>query len=226
MTLIVLLAVWLVLYVMTRALHWRGRQAWPHPQDVVAGGLLALAAVGFFWRLVAGDAYMPADGGDMASFLLPLYRFAQANLQRGVLPLWNPYLYGGAPFIGEIQAGLFYPINWAVWLLGPAVSYRSLEMLSIFHVWWAGLGTYLFLRGRAGRMASLAGAVAFMFSDLYIIHFGNLNLIAVAAWLPWVFWAYERALTRREARWAVAAGALLGIGTLAGHLQVTLFIGL
>ncbi len=199
---------------------------WLHPQDVIAGGFLGLATVGFFWRLVVGDAYMPADGGDMASFLLPLYRFAQANLRRGVLPLWNPYLYGGAPFIGESQAGLFYPINWIVWLLGPTVSYRSLEMLSVFHIWWAGMGTYLYLRDRVARLPALAGAVAFMFSDLFIIHFGNLNLIAVAAWFPWALWAYGRAFARREARWAVVAGALLGIGTLAGHLQMTLFIGL
>jgi hypothetical protein len=225
-TFIVLFVLWLALYGMARAGQRRGQQRWLHPQDVVAGGLLGLAAVGFFWRLVAGDAYMPADGGDMASFLLPLHRFAQANLLRGVLPLWNPYLYGGAPFIGESQAGLFYPVNWVVWLLGPTISYRSLEMLSIFHIWWAGMGTYFFLRGRVGRVASLTGAVAFMFSDLFIVHFGNLNLIAVASWLPWVFWAYARALARGERHWAIAAGALLGIGTLAGHLQMTLFIGL
>lgn len=224
--LIALLVLWFALYGIARAWQRRGRQMWLHPQDVIGGGLLALAVVGFFWRLVAGDAHMPADGGDMASFLLPLYRFAQANLRRGILPLWNPYLYGGAPFIGESQAGLFYPVNWAVWLLGPPISYRSLETLSLFHIWWAGLGTYLFLRDHRGHVASLAGAVAFMFSDLFIIHFGNLNLIAVAAWLPWVFWAYGRALARREARWAIAAGVLLGIGTLAGHLQMTLFIGL
>lgn len=219
--LILLAALWGIAYLLARR-----RRACPHPQDVVAWGLLALAAVGFFWRLLVGDAYMPADGGDMASFLLPLHRFVQANLRRGVLPLWNSYLYGGAPFIGEVQAGLFYPVNWLVWLLTPVVSYRSLETLSIFHIWWAGAGMYTYLRAHAGRMASLLGAIAFMFSDLFITHFGNLNLIAVAAWLPWVFWAYERALTRREMRWAAVGGALLGIGTLAGHLQITLFIGL
>jgi hypothetical protein len=224
--LIVLVALWCAAYWLVRVARLRGRQTWFQPQDVAAWGLLALAAAGFFWRLLAGDAYMPADGGDMASFLFPLYRFVQANLRRGVFPLWNPYLYGGAPFIGEIQAGLFYPVNWAVWLLGPTVSYRSLEMLSIFHIWWAGAGMYLYLRGRVRGMAALVGAIAFMFSDLFLTHFGNLNLIAVAAWLPWVFWAYERALARQGMRWAVVGGALLGIATLAGHLQVTIFIGL
>ena len=33
-------------------------------------------------------------------------------------------------------------------------------------------------------MPALLGAVAFMFNDVLIIHIGNLNLIAVAAWLP------------------------------------------
>ena len=36
-------------------------------------------------------------------------------------------------------------------------------------------------------LAAFAGALAFEFSDLFIVHFGNLNMIAVAAWLPLIF---------------------------------------
>ena len=169
---------------------------------------------------------MPADGGDMVSFLLPIYRFAQEQLGQGILPLWNPHLYTGAPFVGDVQSALFYPINLIVWFLSPPLTFRSLEMMSIFHIWWAGLGTYVYLRGRNTRGAAFLGALAFMFSDLFLIHFGNLNLIAVASWFPWTFWAFRQANTGRRWRWAVLAGVFLGIGTLAGHPQISLFIGL
>ena len=65
-----------------------------------------------------------------------------------------------------------------------------------------------------------------MFSDLFVTHFGNLNMIAVAAWLPLIFLCYHRAVTEERPGMAVAAGAFLGIATLAGHIQITLFIAL
>jgi len=74
------------------------------------------------------------------------------------------------------------------------------------------------------RPAALAGAIAFMFSDLFVTHFGNLNMIAVAAWLPLIFLCYHRAMAEGRPGMAVAAGAFLGIATLAGHIQITLFI--
>ena len=68
----------------------------------------------------------------------------------------------------------------------------------------AGLFMYLCLRylepGRPLRVpAALAGAVAYMFSDMFIVHFGNLNLVAVAAWLPLEScWPSQSALMRSE----------------------------
>ena len=41
-------------------------------------------------------------------------------------------------------------------------------------------------RTRIGRAAALAAGLAFAFSDPFWVHFGNLNYIAVASWLPWV----------------------------------------
>ena len=74
------------------------------------------------------------------------------------------------------------------------------------------------------RPASLVAAVAFMFSDFFVIHFGNLNLIAVTAWLPLVFLGAYRALTDRSLGWALFGGAALGMAALAGHAQPLQFI--
>jgi hypothetical protein len=194
--------------------------------------LLLLATLGFFWRILfTPDAWKPAGGGDLASFLFPTYRFAAASLRAGDLPLWNPYLYGGAPFLADMQAGLFYPPNLLLFLLVPAFSYKAMEWMAVLHVFLAGLFMYLCLRylepGRSPRVpAALTGAIAYMFSDLFIVHFGNLNLIAVAAWLPLVFLLFWRALQTQSLGLAVGAGAALGLATLEGHMQITLLIGL
>jgi hypothetical protein len=239
MTWLLLLILWLLLFGLFRLAYQRGRLKSPWHRDVVALGLLALAALGFFWRVVVGQNWMPADGGDLVSFLFPTYRFAAASLQSGAWPLWNPALYGGAPHIGDIQAGFLYPPNLLLFLLKPDFPYGALQWLSIGHIWFAGAGLYLLLaRGlRVRRIAALTGALAFMFSDVFLVHFGNLNFNAVASWLPWIFWAF---LPIANSKWQMAppggklaisflgrtalAGVLLAIATLAGHIQATLFI--
>ena len=205
-----------------------------HPlvRTLLAPAVLLLASLGFFWRILfTPDAWKPAGGGDLVSFLFPSYRFAAASLRSGVLPLWQPHLYGGAPFLADMQTGVFYPLNLLLFLLAPDFAYKAMEWMVVLHVFLAGLFMYLCLRylepGRPLRVpAALAGAMAYMFSDLFIVHFGNLNLVAVAAWLPLIFLLFWRALRTRSLGLAAGAGLALGIATLEGHLQITLFIGL
>ena len=220
--------------------------------DVLAGGVLFVLVAAFFWRTLSGDVYQPADGGDLVSFLFPTYRFAAGELAAGRLPLWNPALYGGAPFVGDIQAGFLYPPNLALFLANPTFSYTSLQWLAMLHMYWAGLGLYVLLRalrfetiappgsqGRTDRVqisrpAALFGALAFALCDPLFIHLGNLNLIAVLSWLPWILAAYVKALEaarwsngwRAGWGWAALAGVLLAVSSYAGHAQSTLYVGL
>jgi len=138
--------------------------------------------------------------------------------------LWNPHIYSGVPFAAEIQSGIFYPPHLLRFLLGSEITYRDMEWLVMGHIGWAGMTTYFLARGlKLNRYAAVLAGVAFMFSDLFIIHFGNLNLIGVTAWLPLALLGVHRTLTGGGLRWALAAGLALGIGSLLGHIQMTLF---
>jgi len=221
--------VWLAAFVTLWYLHRRHRFEHDYHNDLLALGVLALATAGFFWRLLfTPGVWMPAGGGDLVSFLFPLFKFAARSLESGHLPLWNPYLYGGAPFVADNQSGLLYPINLAVFLFGSRLDYRTMELLAVVHYWLAGACAYVGLRyierRPLKRWAALAGAAAFMFSDLFVTHFGNLNMIACAAWLPLVFCLFRRALDETRVPWAATAGLFLGIAALAGHIQPLLFM--
>ena len=197
--------------------------------DLLALGLLTLATAGFFWRILFAGAWMPAGGGDLAALLYPTYHFAAQSLKSGIFPLWNPYLWGGAPFAADIQSGLFYPVNLIYFRLAPEVLYRGLMGLAVFHFWLAGLGMFLYLRrflAGSSILPPLGGALAFMFSDYFIVHFGNLNLVAQAAWLPLIFLFYHRSLAERRLGPAVWAGLCLAMAATAGHAQPLMLIGL
>ncbi len=197
--------------------------------DILALGVLGAATLLFFWRLLSGQVWMPAGGGDLAQFLYPTYRFAAEWWRRGIIPLWNPYLFAGAPFVGDIQSGIFYPINLITVLISNPLTFRDMEFLSVLHFLIAGAGMYAFLRfsnpqSPVSRSAALAGAVAFEFSDLFITHFGNLNLIAVVAWTPLVLLFYRRSVRDRHPALAAIAGIVLAVAFFAGHIQAFLFV--
>lgn len=193
--------------------------------DAAALAALAALVLTFFWPAVIGRAWIPRGGGDLVSFLWPTYAFAARTLRGGHIPLWNPHLYSGAPFAADNQSGLFYPINLLVFFLAPLSSYRTMEWLVFLHFWLAGAAMYAALRMEgASRPAALAGAIAFMFSDVFVTHVGNLNIVAVSAYLPLVFALLRRGLARRSAGWCAGAGLTLGIAALAGHAQMTLIL--
>src|SRR5688572_28063307 len=75
--------------------------------DVAAIALLALLTGGFFWRpLTEGGVYMPAGGGDLASFYYPTYSYIARQVQGLNLPLWNPHVFSGMPLAADVQSGL------------------------------------------------------------------------------------------------------------------------
>ncbi len=210
-------------------LTWLSSRRWRrYAADSGALGLLGGITALFFAPIWLGGAWLPYGGGDAASFLFPMYRFIAASWHAGELPLWNPHQYAGYPLIADNQAGLFYPpllLLYAVW---PDFSYRALEGLVMGHVYLAGAAMYLCVRGwrlaaPLGRWSALVAGVAFMFSDLFITHLGNFNLIAVAAWLPLALLALHHACDQGRGgwRWAVGAGWVVGLSALAGHGQMT-----
>ncbi len=218
--------------------------------DALAFGALGVLTAGFFWQLLfTSNTFMPAGGGDLAGFLYPTYHFAQEWLTRGMIPLWNPYIFGGTPFVGDIQSALFYPLNLLTYFLSNPLQYRDLQYLAVLHFYIAGAGMFALLRyghwtndqrpttnadanspntRGLSRFAALVGALAFAFSDLFITHFGNLNLIASAAWLPLVFLFFARAVNENLKpvffKFSLLSGITLALAFFAGHIQPFLFI--
>lgn len=189
--------------------------------------LLTLTVAAFFWPLLLTGHWIPRGGGDLVSFLWPLYRFTARSLRTGVIPLWNPYLYSGAPFVADNQSAVFYPINLLTFFLFGEPSYAVMEGLAVFHVWLAGANMFALARGLGlRRRAALLGGVAFALSDLFVTHIGNLNINATAAWLPLLLLLTHRALTQGGLGRAAGAGVVLAVAALAGHGQMLLFLAL
>jgi hypothetical protein len=211
-------------------------------QSAVLVALLALVVAGFFGDVLFGDRVLvtsntyrwlpwaeyagPEDLAgktyrtDSARTYLPRRVYARESLASGDFPLWNPYILGGSPFFADPQTALLYPPGLPLLAAPPA---KALGYDVALHVFLAALGMFLFLgaidTSAAGRVL---GALAYSLSSFFFLRQGHPTFVASAAWLPYLFFAYER--SRRSAR---SGGLLLmlflSLGYLAGMPQVFAF---
>ncbi len=188
------------------------------PTDVLAaGGLLAATLVFYFPLVFLGRALADYDA---LVYFVPQRAYLARSLLSGQLPLWDPDIFLGAPFLANPQTAVLYPPSW-LFLIGPPHAVYTLQL--VLHTFLAALFTYLFVR-QAFAVSVLAGAIgglSYAFGGFAVGQVGHLNQISAAAWLPAVLLAYQRYAATRHVRW-IALGALaLALQILAGHPQET-----
>ncbi len=128
-------------------------------------------------------------GDDSIRQQIPWIKLAYDEIKKGNLPLWNPYNFSGNPNLANIQAFIFYPLNF-LFLLMPAIDAWS---LLIFLQFFLGMTFfYLFMRKTgASNYASLLSSTAFVFSSFFLFN-SQINIIAHSIiWMPLVLYSFE-----------------------------------
>jgi hypothetical protein len=206
-----------------------------HPvvEFLVAAGLLALFVLLLYFPLLFTNRVLAS--GDILLYFYPYREYASAALREGRLPLWNPYIFLGVPFLANPQAAVLYPPHWPLsWLPVTQQIYWSAAL----HTWLLGLGGFLLLRRWAlSTPAALVGALVLAGSGFYGGLIGHLNQMNGAAWLPWAFWILDFGFwivdadpspARHGHRWGwvvAGLGVMVALMLLAGHTQ-TAYINL
>jgi xanthosine utilization system XapX-like protein len=152
-------------------------------------------------------------GTDLSELFLYLREFGFGELRRGHLPLWNPYLFAGAPYLGTFQSALLYPPN-VLYLLLPLP--RAINWDIALHVFLAGLFTYYWAlrRGLQPGACLLSAAVVMLGGPFYLhLYAGHLTVLASMAWAPLILLAIDGLSEPRPLRWGL-------LGTLAAALQL------
>jgi hypothetical protein len=194
---------------------WRSRPS--VTSLVVLGfGLLSLAALADV-LLVAGDHVVSSREADTFFYFLRVRRFAVAQILQGNLPLWNPHIFAGVPFLGGWQSALFYPPN-VLYLLLPLGWAVNLDVA--LHVFLFGVFSFAWIRGRGVSVpAAFYGGVSMMFCGAVSVRIlaGQLTVLAAACWTPLVLLAAERLLARPTPGWTLLGIAAVTLQILAGY---------
>lgn len=122
--------------------------------------------------------------GDNFSLMVPGKIFTSEWIKRGVLPLWNPYIFSGLPWIQDVNQSVLYPSTVLFVLLPPAA---ALNITIITHVLFTGIGAWLLARRFISNpWLQLLPGVLWAFSTQVTGSIHNLSTIQSIAWLPWI----------------------------------------
>lgn len=200
------------------------KEWWGVPLGMLVLVLVPLADL--VW-LPAGH-YMGGErtGNDFDFGMLAWWRFAVDSLQRGDLPLWNPYAASGLPFLGNPQPAVFYPPVWLIGVLDPA---QTVGILLALHLWLAGCGMYAWLRSEgASQRGAWFGGVTFAFSSYFLVRSsaGQNDVVFVQSWLPWMLLACRWVMAHRRWSWVVLGGVPVGLSMMSGNTASFFYAGI
>ncbi|RMF51477.1 MAG: hypothetical protein D6749_07705 [Chloroflexota bacterium] len=151
-------------------------------------------------------------------------QFIRQSLANGELPLWNPYLFAGVPFLAAGQHSALYPFSLLYYILPLESAYG---WFTVSQLWLAGALMYVFLRGLGlGRAAALIGGVIYQLNSFFVASAVFPMIIASAIWLPLMLLMCEAILSRwtlfgkaAHLLWIVLGAFSVGMSILAGHVE-------
>ena len=151
--------------------------------------------------------------------------FAAQSLRAGQgIPEWNPYLFGGLPYIAAMHGDIFYPTALLRMILPTDV---AMTWGFVIHLFLAGLFTYGFLRAWGlGFFPSLVGGMAYLLGGPVASYAspGHDGKLFVSALLPLALWLLVRGI-RDGRQWAWGAFALtVGLAVLSPHPQLLQYL--
>ncbi len=198
-------------------------------KDALALLVLLALVLAFFWKLTFTNLILAR--GDIFYYFYPYRDFAAQAVREGRVALWNPYLFMGAPFMANSQAGFFYPFNL---LMSWLETTRAINWTIVLHIFIATSGAYAFARStrsvRLSIASSLLAAISFGLGGYLGTQIEHVNQLQGLAWIGWIFLAYASAVSNpagmlrnqqsavRYLKWAPLA-LMITLQLLAGHTQ-------
>lgn len=190
--------------------------------------LLFIICSAFCWKLTLTDQYTWIDDHDVTDMDVPRLQFQQVTWHNHEFPLWDPHLWCGQPFLGQI-VGAAYPLNWPLFLLKPngrnQLSFRHLNWYFVALHFLGALFAYWLCRELGiSRMASVFGGFLFSFSGFFGMTLWP-EVIGGLLLVPLVLLFLFRVLRRdRPFGSAALCGMFVGLAWLSGHHEIPTYL--
>jgi hypothetical protein len=192
---------------------------------MVGQGLLpgwTLSPSDSLWSAAPWAAERPADVAplgsnfelaDASEVFIPFGRWSR-ELIPGDIPLWNPHIMAGRPFVGNAQSALFSPFSVPGYVLP---FWDSLAVAAALKLFVAAFGAYALGRMLGMRFGgALAAGVVYAFGTFFIVWLAW-PLSSIFALVPWLLVLGELILRRPGPLPAAGLALLVALQFFGGH---------
>ena len=194
----------------------------PRRPALVAGVVYFLAALTLCWPMLAGK-FLVGDDQLLSGISFRLFG-AEWFRQTAHIPEWNPYIFGGLPFIAAMHGDIFYPTAWLRWIL-PIDTAMNIGFAT--HIVLAGCSMYAFLRAlRLGWTGALIGGLSYELTGIIasLVSPGHDGKMFVSALAPLAFLALLRAIRHGRVSGYGLLALTVGLAMLSPHYQMTYYL--
>ena len=161
--------------------------------------------------------------GDLVTSFYPYHTLAARAAREWTLPLWNPYMLAGAPFLANTQSALFYPPNFLYYLLPVPIAWTMGFFLRRI---LGALFMTMFVRRIGGSpAAAIISGLLFSFCGFLTAWQGQ-AMHDAAIWLPLVCYSTVRLLEEANGRSLAIAAVAYAMPVLAGHPETAAHVAL
>ncbi len=130
------------------------------------------------------------------------------------IPLWNPHIMSGRPFLANAQSAIFSPYSLPTYVVPY---YDSLAWVAALKIFLAAFGTFLLARRlRIGDPGALLAGVVYGFS-LWLVTWLAYPHASVWTFIPWLLFLTDRLVERPTGRRVAALGGVTAVQFLCGH---------
>lgn len=199
---------------------------------MVGQGLLpgrVLSASDFLWNDAPWESSRPAsvpgiganfEEADTSLQFQPFLHYTRSQLPH--IPLWNPYISGGRPFLADAQSAIFSPFSLPAYILS---FWRSLAVIAVLKLFFAALGAYALGRSLGMRFGgALLSGLVFAFGTFFIVllPWPETNIWPL---IPWMLLLADRVIRRPRALLPAAGlAALVALTYLGGHPETSFHV--
>lgn len=189
----------------------------PFPRDMV----LQFSA---WWGFHLGEPRQDyADIGDLVTSFYPFRSLISRAISESTLPLWNPYLLSGTPFLANSQSALFYPLNFFYFVLPLPVAWTVCIVLRMF---LAAVFMALFARSMGASRAGAILAATIFASCGFMTMWQGQPMGDAAVWLPLICYAAHQLHIDPSKRSIAVAAFAFSMPVLAGHPETAAHVTL
>lgn len=194
-----------------------------HPR-LVAALVCVAAALTLIWPLFGGRIMFGGLRSDMfvAGYAFRLFG-AEWFKHTGSIPQWNPFIFGGMPYIAAMHGDIFYPTAWLRWIMPVDL---AITWGMAVHFVLAGWFTYVFARALGLRWSgAVLAAVSYELTGIIASQMspGHDGKLFVSALTPLAFWMLLLAIRQRK-HWAYGVFAIVVALTVLGHYNMSYFL--